>query len=275
MFDLRVGQGILWESVEILRLPQYLEDNIARIGAVTQSDKRDVNEACSRTILDQILICSVYEEGTKTSHAHPSSTSSTNPNSTTKEDPAMLELQHETQLSYQVTHKGEKKLLSGFADYSIWYDSAAKDTLATNLLIIEAKRQKGTDFALAQLAAYMGIVHARRKENHKQNSVIYGVASDGADFRFCRVDNDDVWTQSRLLEWSQGDGAKIYSIMRALIRTAALSSPSTTPIKDPELREVILSFFGGPQSAQRFNYALEKMEIFEVAEDDEEYEVLA
>jgi hypothetical protein len=68
----------------------------------------------------------------------------------------MLELQHETPISRHVTHNGETKLLSGFAGYSIWYDSAKKNTLATNQLIIEAKRRFATDLALPQLVAYMG-----------------------------------------------------------------------------------------------------------------------
>lgn len=62
--------------------------------------------------------------------------------------------------------------------------------------------------------------------------------------------------------------------MQAPIRTAALSSPSTTPIKNPELREVILSSFGSPQRAEKFIYASDKMEVFEVAEEDEEYKVV-
>jgi hypothetical protein len=72
----------------------------------------------------------LYEEGQRsnqqseqvqglsnTSHAHPSNT---------QEDPAKLELLHEMPLSRLVTHEGETKLLSGFADYSVWYDSAKK-----------------------------------------------------------------------------------------------------------------------------------------------------
>ena len=45
---------------------------------------------------------------------------------------------------------------------------------------MEAKRWGTTDLALPQLAAYMGIVHATRKEESKENSVVYGAASYGA-----------------------------------------------------------------------------------------------
>ena len=189
-------------------------ENIARIYSVTNGGSQKNNEAFSRTILDQILICSLYEEGhtsdqqpkqakdegpSNISHAHPS-TSDTN---TQEEDPAKLELLHEMPLSRFVTHQGETKLLTGFADYSVWYDSAKKKTLATNLLIVEAKRWGTTDLALPQLAAYMGIVHSTRKEESKENYVVYGAASDGGVFRFCRIDNDGVFTHSRLLEWEE------------------------------------------------------------------------
>lgn len=94
--------------------------------------------------------------------------------------------------------------------------------------------------ALPQLVAHMGIVYTTRKEL-KQNSVVYGVSSDGRSFRFCRIDNDGVFVKSKLLEWNLGDKEKIYSIIRSLIPTAALSSPSTTPIKDPMRKKMVLA----------------------------------
>jgi hypothetical protein len=283
LFDLRHDKKHLWSDAQALPVPQYLEDAIARICAITHSGARRANEAFCRTIIDQILICSIFEEGNKSSrqakqaqnttvsqpsHAHPTTShlSKELPPSI-EEDPAMLELQHETLISRPVIHNGETKLLSGFADYSVWYDSAKKNTLATNLLIIEAKRRFVTDFALPQLASYMGAVHARRKEEQKQDSVIYGAASDGFTFRFCRIDGDGVWTMSRLLEWESGDAGKIYSIFQALIRAAALSSPSNIPIKDPKLRDVVLASFGSPQLTRKFDYGLNQLQILE--EDDE------
>lgn len=57
--------------------------------------------------------------------------------------------------------------------------------LATNLIIIEAKRINSTDTCLGRLAAYMGMVH---KTEQKQTSVIYAAASDGLSFRFRRIE---------------------------------------------------------------------------------------
>ena len=109
------------------------------------------------------------------------------PPSETKEDPVMLKLQHKTPLSCQVHYDGETQLLSGFDDYKIWYDGAKKKTLATNLVIIDAKRRFATDTSLPQLVAYMGVIRRCRKEQQKQNSIVNGAASDGVDFRFCRI----------------------------------------------------------------------------------------
>lgn len=254
---------------------------------MAESGVHNNNEALPRTIIDQILICSIYEEGNKsnrqlkqvqdktpgsTSHAHPPTLHpSTDPPPRMKEDPAMLELQHETPILRHVIHNGETKLLSGSADYSIWYESATKNTLATNLLIIEAKRRFATDLALPQLVAYMGVIHTCRKEELKQNSIIYGAASDGVAFRFCCIDSDGVWVMSKLLEWDMGDAGRIYSIFRSLIRAAALSSPSTTPIKDPKQREVVLASFGSQQRAQKFDYGLSELQV---VEEDEETEIV-
>jgi hypothetical protein len=115
----------------------------------------------------------------------------------------------------------------------------------------------------------MGLVHTERKES-KQNCVVYGVSSDGSDFRFCRIDNDGVFVKSRLLEWNAGDKDKIYSIIRSLIRAAALLSPSTTPIKDPTQRDVVLASFGSLQRSQKFDYGLSGLQISEEAEEDDE-----
>lgn len=52
--------------------------------------------------------------------------------------------QHLEKLDFGASHPSTK-LLTGFADYSVWYDSAKKNKLATNIVIIEAKRRYYTD----------------------------------------------------------------------------------------------------------------------------------
>lgn len=218
-----------------------------------------MNEAFSRTVLDQILISALYEENNTQTTQHRASSQ--------PEDPAVLELQHETQIQRLVTYGGKTRLLSGYADYTVWYESQGRSNLAINLIIIEAKKFNLTDSCLGQLTAYMGVVHAYRKDEQKQNAVIYGAASDGLSFRFCRIDNEGNWSQSRLLEWEDGDKDRIYSVFRSLIRIAALSSPSTSPIKNPQQREKVLASFGSPQRTSKFDFDLSALEVLE--EDDE------
>ena len=251
-------KDVLWADISDLPAPQYLSDNIDRIQAVT-SETHQTNEAFSRTILDQILISALYEENhAQTTHQRASSQ---------PEDPAVLELQHETRFQRQVTYQGETRLLSGYADYTVWYDSQKRSKFATNLIIVEAKKMNSTDTCLGQLTAYMGLVHAYRKDEQKKSSVIYGAASDGCSFRFCRIDNEGNWSQSFLLEWEREGKDRIYSIFRSLIRIAALSSPSTSPIKNPQQREKVLASFGSPERTRKFDYALSALKILE--EDDE------
>jgi hypothetical protein len=208
------------------------------------------NEAFSRTILDQILISALYEESNKKLNQQPESEDSNHthahppdPDTNEHEEPAELELLHETRLQKDVNYKGQHRLLSGFADYSVWYESMARQTMATNLLIVEAKRQFYTDAAIPQLACYMGIVHTYRKEESKDNCIVYGFTSDGESFRFCQIDNEGVFRVSVQFSWRlQKD--QIFYLVRHLLRAAALSSPTTSPIKDPEERKIILTSFG-------------------------------
>ena len=189
----------------------------------------------------------------------PPRTSDTNAE---REDPDELELLHETPLSRVVTHDRQTKRLYGFADYSVWHDSTkkGKETMSTNLLIVEAKRQYYTDAALPQLASYMGIVHASRKGESKENCIVYGAVSDGRNFRFCRIDNDGLFVHCDLLEWKRRKD-QIYSIIRSLLRAAALSSPSTTPIKDPMRRKIVLASFGSPERTRRFDYGFGQLRV--------------
>lgn len=107
----------------------------------------------------------------------------------------------------------------------------------------------------------MGIVYATRKEESKENFVVYGAASDGGIFRFCRIDNNGFFAHSRLLEWEE-DADQIYSIMRSLLRAAALSSPSTTPIKDPMQRKTAPESSSSPQRSQNSDYGLSKLKVY-------------
>lgn len=173
-----------WANIEYLPPPQYLYDNINRVLAI-RSETNQTNEAFSRIIIDQILISAVYEE--------TSLQTSREGESSQPDIPAVLELQHETRFQREVIYNGKTRLLSGYADCTVWYDSPDKSNFATSLVVVEAKKRDHTDTCLGQLTVYMGVVHASRKDQKKSNSAVYGVASDGLKFRFCQIDSDGNW----------------------------------------------------------------------------------
>jgi hypothetical protein len=69
-------------------------------------------------------------------------------------EPAELCLRFETALKHRVIYKKEARTLSGIADYTLWYND--KESMGTNLVVVEAKKHQSLSEAAAQLVAYMG-----------------------------------------------------------------------------------------------------------------------
>ena len=57
--------------------------------------------------------------------------------------------------------------------------------------------------------------------------------------------------------------------MRQVIHTAKLSSPSTSPIKDPDHRKVVLKTFGCLDRARNFDFLINNLVVREAESDDE------
>lgn len=123
-------------------------------------NKSPKNEAYARCILNNISVCCVAEEkrfARSTAQIDSSIVAITDPTqrpTTTTIEPAELSLRFETNLKYQVTYKGERRMLCGLADYTLWYDDT--ESMGTNLVVVEAKRYQTLDEAAAQIVAYMG-----------------------------------------------------------------------------------------------------------------------
>ena len=60
--------------------------------------------------------------------------------------------------------------------------------------------------------------------------------------------------------------------MRLVIRSAILSSPSTTPIKDKQRRDVSLSTFRDPEKSKTFDYGAMRFNLPKPADDDDNME---
>jgi hypothetical protein len=134
------------------------------------------NEAYTRCRLNNILVCCIAEEkrlamskntppAAASVDAPPTATSADAPPTATSADPALrpttplsepaqITLQVETELKYLIKYKNQTWMLSGIADYTLWYDSA--ESVGTNLIIVEAKRRRLTGGVAGQVLAYMG-----------------------------------------------------------------------------------------------------------------------
>src|SRR5271167_1273630 len=124
--------------------------------------KSTKNEAYARCILNSILICCVAEEKriassiVQINSSTAASVDPTRPSTPTADpaEPADLCLRFETALKYRVIYKKEARTLSGIADYTLWYDD--KESMGTNLVVVEAKKYGMMSGAIKQVVAYMG-----------------------------------------------------------------------------------------------------------------------
>lgn len=253
-------------------------------------------ETYAHCLLNNILVCCVAEEKSLASKALEESTNfiSELDHPTTpllQPEFAQLSLRLETEICHQIAYKGEKRLLTGIADYTLWYDDQSK--YGTNLLVVEAKRPGAIYDAenqvlgymgelhvpyilTVELMAYEGAVHEIRRMEGRRNAVVYGITTDGDMFRFWCVDNDSVVpmhlhpdcfgdililpftkvTSSHAYEWSRGQKDAITSFMRYIVRAAIASSPTTTRLKDSTKREVGLLVFRDAHSKESFDYGV-------------------
>ena len=62
----------------------------------------------------------------------------------------------------------------------------------------------------------------------------------------------------------------IVSYLRLIIRSAILSSPSTTPIKDKERRDVSLSTFRDSEKVKNFDYGGIRFNLPELVDNEDD-----
>ncbi|KAI9775168.1 MAG: hypothetical protein M1839_001419 [Geoglossum umbratile] len=246
------------EGREIQPVPALLTQMLAVTHHALEDafEEAPLNEACSRVILNPILLCLISEEKTRAGQQTSSTAEPTAPlNTSAQTAPTVLapdrpttpirrkelSLRFETELKCPVTYKNEHRLLSGFADYSLWYPD--ENGTSTNLLIVETKKLGTYETATGQLLAYMAVVHRTRKAEGKQNAVVYGMTTDSNLFRFFRLDNDSKVSRSKILEWKLGEDELICTYIRYIIRAAMASSPSTSPLKPEKAKEITLASF--------------------------------
>ncbi|KLJ13227.1 hypothetical protein EMPG_11839 [Blastomyces silverae] len=224
------------------------------------SARSDTSEAYARCALNLILVSCIAQEKRVAEEERAKDIQSQVPlhppenRPRTPEPPAPVLLKYETELSFPVSVREKQKILVGKADYTLWYD--VTETMGANLVVVEAKMQFSAGSAVPQLIAYMGIVHRTRKLNGKRNAVVYGIASDGMEFRFYCINNNSELKQqlrkSAIYMWDV-DANVIISFIRFIIRAAILESLFTTPYSGNK-RESTLSTFEGAGGSSNFDF---------------------
>ncbi|KAI9762260.1 MAG: hypothetical protein M1840_001439 [Geoglossum simile] len=281
MFGLKeADRGMIWslEHYELYDPPAALSVIQKEADFVVEGSPE--NEAYTRCRLNNILVCCIAEEkrlamsknalpASAAADAPPTATSA-NPAlrpTTPLSEPAQITLQFETELKYPVKYKDQTRMVSGIADYSLWYSNV--ESVGTNLLIVEAKRRRMTGAVAGQVLAYMGVVHKARLQEGRRNAVVYGISTDGDEFRFWRIDNESIVSQSQLYEWSQRHESEITSFIRYIIRATIASSPRTSPEKDQSTREASLTAFQDTSKKKSFDFGLGGLTL----EEDEDMEI--
>ncbi|KNG83481.1 hypothetical protein ANOM_006671 [Aspergillus nomiae NRRL 13137] len=161
------------------------------------------NEALMRCRIDAILLTCLAAQ--KRASARDSSSSILS-----------VHLRCETDMLLPWTYQGERKIVSGTTDYSLWYQ--APQEMECNLLVVEAKR-KGVSGDY-QALAYMAMLHHARKEIQRKDVSIYGIATDSFTWTFLYLDNSGKWSR-RTYQWESGQGNLIVSMIHKIIRRAA------------------------------------------------------
>ena len=115
------------------------------------------NEAFARCRLNMILLSCLAAERKHISEIRAVSSSSISSDTQRPSTPSPLpvELKLETPLSCTVQYKGEDRVLTGLVDYSIWYDNSL-ESMAANLVCVEAKKKNYAGTGRAQCLGYMG-----------------------------------------------------------------------------------------------------------------------
>ncbi|RHZ46560.1 uncharacterized protein CDV56_101155 [Aspergillus thermomutatus] len=114
-------------------------------------------------------------------------------------------------LMVDVQYHGRPRRLKIRASYTIWHGDE-KDA-GVSIVIFQTERgYRGT--VDGPCLAYMGAIHSARKAIH-QDACIYGIATDGRDWTFIRVDNE-----SKVLFEYNNTLDQVYTTLRTMVRHA-------------------------------------------------------
>ncbi|KAJ5310797.1 uncharacterized protein N7443_003258 [Penicillium atrosanguineum] len=134
---------------------------------------------------------------------------------------------YETPFHVVIKMNAKKKMLCGRPDYALWYGAQAN--VETNLVIVEAKTSDEIGKGERQVLAYMGLVHAGRKERGREDTTVYGIATDCIKLFFYQVNDSSKWC-STILIWGQTEkeDETIVAMLLRIMKLAPNQSPTHT-----------------------------------------------
>ena len=122
---------------------------------------------------------------------------------------------------------GNHEIVKGRADWAVGYGANKSDTGAI-LLVVEAKPYDAAAIGMPQLLVYMAAVQKARQE--RNNKSVFGMVSDGNEFRFAFLDEQKKLFISKLFIWVV-EKSTIIAYIDMMLTSAIESSPHTTPQK--------------------------------------------
>lgn len=159
------------------------------------------------------------------------------PSTPQQRKPQELVIYPELDLSVEIVDTSDadhprKIRVTGKADWSIAYGPRKSINHGRALLAVKAKSKTTFSSARCQLLTYLVIMKHLRRQNDKINDIVQGFYSDGYRYAFMAIDHKNAVLESKVYDSRSGhDVHLIFSWIVSLVRTAAKSSPNTSPTK--------------------------------------------
>lgn len=162
------------------------------------------------------------------------------------DDPAVLELQHETQSQRQVTFRGQvviRKAVNRIRGlHGLVHTTRRRHTvLRPTSSSLKPTKVGSTDTCLGQFNGIhegSACLYVGRTSEDKTLSSTYGAASDSLTFRFCRIDNEVNWSQKASNGVGEGGtrAGYTYSLFSSSIRDSGNCHHHPSRTSRPERR---------------------------------------
>ena len=140
--------------------------------------------------------------------------------------------------------KTRKLRISGKADWAFAYGERQDSCLGNILIAVEAKNPATFSGARSQLLTYLAIMQRLRLQHDRVNRHVQGFYSDGWRYGFLAITNDGEILESSIFSIGYPEQLKlVFNWIVALVVTSVMSSPTTSPTKEEQLRNEEIAQF--------------------------------